>query len=448
MKIELNEHDMLDVEVDVYENIEEYLINEIINISSPQFYDELIEDITNVFHDYWADCGICDEDDYDEVTNIVENLLDVYFDFSKIPRRSLPYQCILDKTNKNIDGLSKQIDALKQMPQPKQKTKEWYEFRYNLITASNIWKALSSESQRNSLIYEKCKPFNSFQSNNSMTNTESAFHWGIKYEPLTVMVYEHMYQTKIDDFGCIQHPEHDFIGASPDGINIDPSNKERFGRMLEIKNIVNRDITGIPKEEYWVQTQVQMETCDLDECDFVETRFKEYPGEEEFYSDIEREYKGLILYFVVNTTNMSTQEISENLTNVNAPVYKYMPVDVSCDKETIEQWVQSEKMSNPDLTLFKRNYWYLDEISCVLIQRNKYWFEAALPLMCDTWTTILKERTDGYEHRASKKRVIKNDVFIQVEKSDECTSQTIKNLPLTNTICLVKLDHDELSEEV
>jgi len=447
MKIDLNENDMLDVEIDLYENIEEYLMNEIINISSPQFYDELIEDITNVFHDYWADCGICDEDDYDEVTNIVENLLDVYLDFSAIPRRSLPYQCILEKTNKNMDELSKQIDVLKQIPQPKQKTKEWYEFRYNLITASNIWKALSSESQRNSLIYEKCKPFNAFQYNNSTTNTESAFHWGIKYEPLTVMVYEHMYQTKIDDFGCIKHPEHDFIGASPDGINIDPSNKERFGRMLEIKNIVNREINGIPKEEYWVQTQVQMETCDLDECDFVETRFKEYPGEEEFYSDIEREYKGLILYFVVNTTNMSTQEISENLTNVNAPVYKYMPVDVSCDKETIENWVQSEKMNNPDLTLFKRNYWYLDEISCVLIQRNKYWFEAALPLMCDTWQTILKERTDGYEHRASKKRVIKNDVFIQVEKSDECTSQTIKNLPLTNTICLVKLDHDVMNEQ-
>jgi putative phage-type endonuclease len=447
MRTELNEDDMLQIEIDLYENIEEYLYNEIINISSPQFYDELIEDITNVFHDYWVDCGICDEDDYDEVTNIVENLLDVYLDFSKIPRRSLPYQCILEKANKNIDELSRQIENLKQLPQPKQKTKEWYEFRYNLITASNIWKALSSESQRNSLIYEKCKPFNVFQSNNSMTNTESAFHWGIKYEPLTIMIYEHMYQTKIDDFGCIQHPENDFIGASPDGINIDLSNKERFGRMLEIKNIVNREITGIPKEEYWVQTQVQMETCNLDECDFVETRFKEYQTEEDFYSDTEREYKGLILYFVVNTTNMSIKEISENLTNVNAPVYKYMPVDVSCDKETIEQWVQCEKMNNPDLTLFKRNYWYLDEISCVLIQRNKYWFEAALPLMCDTWTTILKERKDGYEHRASKKRIIKNDVFIQVEKSDDCTSQTIKNFPLTNTICLVKLDYADMTEE-
>ena len=51
--------------------------------------------------------------------------------------------------------------------------------------------------------------------------------------------------------------------------------------MLEIKNIVNREITGIPKNEYWIQTQIQMETCDLSFCDFVETRIKEFSNEEE-----------------------------------------------------------------------------------------------------------------------------------------------------------------------
>ena len=65
-----------------------------------------------------------------------------------------------------------------------------------------------------------------------------------------------MYKTCIGEFGCIQHPEYPFLGASPDGINILKDNP-RFGRMLEIKNIVNRDITGIPKKEYWVQMQMQ-----------------------------------------------------------------------------------------------------------------------------------------------------------------------------------------------
>jgi hypothetical protein len=331
MNIEFSENDVLDIETDIFENIEEYLHGEVVNISSPQFYGDLIEDITNVFHDYWMDCGICEDEDYEEVMTIVEHLLEVFLDFSKIPRRSVAYQCFVETVDKDFQVIANQINTLKRLPQPKQKTPEWYEFRYNLLSASNVWKALSSEAQRNSLIYEKCKPLNMFQSNSSMTNTESAFHWGIKYEPLTVMIYEHMYQTKVDDFGCIRHPRYDFIGASPDGINVDPSNKERFGRMLEIKNIFNRDITGIPKEEYWVQTQIQMETCDLDECDFVETRFKEYENETAFYEDVNREYKGIILYFMVRTNNMSTQEIANNLTSVNAPIYKYMPVDVSCD---------------------------------------------------------------------------------------------------------------------
>ena len=51
--------------------------------------------------------------------------------------------------------------------------------------------------------------------------------------------------------------------------------------MVEIKNIVNREISGRPSEAYWIQMQLQMECCNIDVCDFVETRFKEYETEEE-----------------------------------------------------------------------------------------------------------------------------------------------------------------------
>jgi hypothetical protein len=245
----------------------------------------------------------------------------------------------------------------------------------------------------------------------------------------------------VDDFGCIQHPEHSFIGASPDGINTDPSNKERYGRMVEIKNIVNREITGVPKEEYWDQTQVQMETCGLEECDFVETRFKEYTNEEEFYKDETRDYKGVILHFMKRTSNMSQTEIVENLSSVNTPVYKYMPVNGPMKKRFVDAWISCEKRDHSeDLILFNTIYWYLDEFSCVLIERNRRWFAAALPQIRDTWSLIMKERVDGYEHRAAKKRTVKTDINVQVEKSDETTTQTIRNLPMTNSICLVKLD--------
>ena len=72
--------------------------------------------------------------------------------------------------------------------------------------------------------------------------------------------------------------------------------------MLEIKNIVNREIDGIPKKEYWIQMQLQMEVCDLDECDFLETKFTEYDSSEAYWDNvIENEgnhvKKGVIMYF-------------------------------------------------------------------------------------------------------------------------------------------------------
>ena len=161
-----------------------------------------------------------------------------------------------------------------------------------LVIYGKLWEV----KHRNSLIYEKCKPLDIEKIEQSNGNVYGSMHWGVKYEPVTVQVYEDMYQTKIEEFGCIQHPKYNFIGASPDGINIEP-NCNRFGRMLEIKNIVNREITGIPKTEYWIQTQIQMETCNLDLCDFVETKFSEYE-ESDFYEDKTHDYKGVILHFV------------------------------------------------------------------------------------------------------------------------------------------------------
>jgi hypothetical protein len=104
----------------------------------------------------------------------------------------------------------------------------------------------------------------------------------VKYEPVSTALYEEWTKTKVDAFGCLTHNKYPFIGASPDGIITDPKSPY-FGRMLEIKNIVNREIDGIPSEAYWIQMQIQMEVCQLEACDFLETRFKEYESEDYFY---------------------------------------------------------------------------------------------------------------------------------------------------------------------
>lgn len=394
-EMELSETDIADVTEDIMYLFNEFVMSNIQSLSSTKFYETIINDIVEIISSEWQEYGIADVDDelFVEIQELVEQIV-VFFVSSIGPRRSIKYASSIPETTKNSivqQDLINKIRYLQNIPQPKQKTREWYEFRYGLISASNLWKVFSSEAQRNNLIAEKCVPFESFQNKSQYMNTESAMHWGNKYEPVTVMIYETMFGTRVGEFGCIRHPEHLFIGASPDGINIDTANPALYGRMLEIKNIVNREITGIPKEEYWVQTQIQMETCDLEECDFMETRFKEFNDEDLFYEDEEHEYKGIILHF-----------IERNLTKDSMPIYRYMPVELlmSRDKDEINEWITMERSLAKDegLVLFTRIYWYLEEFSCVLIERNRDWFMSVVPKIDDLWQQIIEKRREDSKH--------------------------------------------------
>jgi putative phage-type endonuclease len=439
--IEINESfiDLLDeddtiVLIDtIYELFEHYHRIYILSMVSPKFYSDMVDHVSTVIYQDMSNGQLCDLEDYDDIYDFVETILENYLGFSHHKRRSYSYSSMISPPIIDVETLKTKIVALQNIPQPKQKTEEWYKFRYNIISASNLWKAVSTETNVNSLIYEKCAPFSMVQSNFG-NNTSSAMHWGNKYEPVTVMVYEHMYNTKLGEFGCIQHPQYQYIGASPDGINIDPSN-DRYGRMVEIKNIVNREITGIPKEEYWVQTQIQMETCDLDECDFVETRFLEYPNEDAFHEDQTHEYKGVILCFTERV--LINQQVKSN-----TPLYVYLEVDAPLTKESLDVWRQQQKeiQKSNNMVLFDTHYWYLEEFSCVYIPRNREWFEDAIPKIHEVWNTILKERVEGYEHRAPKKRLAKNQIDVSI--NSDLNSYSVKNMPVVNRMCLIKLDED------
>jgi putative phage-type endonuclease len=319
-------------------------------------------------------------------------------------------------------SMSAKIRTLQEKPQPDQRTPEWYARRNNLITASAASKAFGSQASVNQLVYEKCKSQTeaaaaaaaaavSGSANQSppaplQGPVNSPLHWGQRYEPVTVMVYEHRNRTTLGEFGCIQHDTYPFIGASPDGINIDAASP-MYGRMVEIKNIFNREITGHPKEEYWIQTQIQMEVCDLDECDFVETRFKEYESKEEYDADgttkegytAKGNEKGIILWF--QTAPAVTQ-----YGHIVAPtqLYEYAPIGATpyeFDKWEAEIFAKHERLRS---VWVRTIYWYLDEYSCVLVRRNRLWFEEAVKVLARVWAMIEEERETGYEHRAPVKR--------------------------------------------
>jgi putative phage-type endonuclease len=341
----------------------------------------------------------------------------------QIAHYGLPsWKSVMDR--KRIDH---KLAILDRLPFPDQRTPQWYETRYNIISATAASKVLASEAQRNSVIYEKIKPYEEYMAEcNGRTNyrgTMTPMEWGVKYEPVSVLLYEKRNRTKLAFYGCVVHAEYPFIGASPDGINHLPSSP-LYGRMVEIKNIVNREITGVPSDAYWIQMQMQMEVCDLEECDFLETRIREFDGGYDEYLAYMEENKDIVVYEeeddrecdksecdksecgqVVRVAQKSRVEFDEATGTIRylpsmAPYYVYSEIG---ERREWTQWMKQE-IQEEEYT-YTVSYWYVDEYSCVFVPRNRTWFMAALPHLRECWNTIVEERIGGsVEHRAPKRR--------------------------------------------
>jgi putative phage-type endonuclease len=387
--------------IDMLECMDEYINEHPKIITDPDFDEIFLQEMQILFP--------CCEN----IEEIIE-LFHLWF----LPKRSQHHdheeEESKEESKEECKVIQQKIAYLHSQPQHAQRTPEWYEFRNNLITASNAYKTFETSATRNQLIYEKCSAFAKVKKNEeneekeekeneekeekAPVNIETSLHWGQKYEPVSVLVYEKMSGTKVEEFGCIKHPKYDFLGASPDGIIVDPASP-KYGRMLEIKNIVNREIDGIPKKEYWIQMQLQMEVCDLNDCDFLETQFIEYENEEDFINDYEidadpethftqtsiGELKGIIMYF----------------SKEGIPTYIYKPLDMNKPEFDV---FENKQMEASELTWIKNIYWKLKTHSCVLVKRNRRWFQDNVSEIEDLWNIIKRERVEDFSHRAPTKR--------------------------------------------
>ena len=438
-EIEMVEINFSDREYDEVVNsivslMDNYITNNPLEFSNPQFE-------TNVENYVISNLCMTIEPIYPNIDKelLIEHLIEIYNEVYEIyfnhycVRRSFKETYILQDCDE--DKMEKIITYIENKPQPTQQTNEWYTFRHNILTASSLWKVFKSQSTINQLVCDKCAPLNLQKYDH--VNTQSTLHHGHKYEPLSIMYYEHLYNTKVEDYGCIQHDKFDFLGASPDGINV-KKGCPLYGRMLEIKNIVNREINGIPKEEYWIQMQLQMETCDLDECDFLETQFTEYENEEEFNRDgsfqrsASKKLKGVIIYFMEN----------------GKPFYQYSPIEY--DKKKFDMWYDKTMEKYKHLTWVKNIYWKLEKVSCVLVLRNKHWFENAIDKIRDVWNIIVKERETGYEHRLPVKKTKARKPSIDLTTTDIPNGKCMINVVQINDINNVNkntLDEKEKEKE-
>ena len=251
-----------------------------------------------------------------------------------------------------------------------QRTEGWHTKRGQMLTASEIYKALptSSPAQRHELIMSKLTP-------KPISNGPGAraLIWGTRFEPIAKDIYSEVHNLKIADTTCIPHPTVTFLGASPDGILItEDTNDVRYGKLVEFKCPISREFTNespIP-DSYYHQMQLQMECTGLNECDYVEMQFKEL-----FYSewmDTPAEYKS---FFAVSEEN-------------NEVIYKHF-------KDTRDPRVWREEVLKDKIGEFNIVYWILNKQRTALVKKQEDWLTKNLPSFTSIWEEIISHRTNG-----------------------------------------------------
>ena len=152
-----------------------------------------------------------------------------------------------------------QVQKLLKIPQTIQRSPEWFEQRNNAITASDIPTVLNENSYKTpwALLVDKCGGGKPFIGN-------EATRWGQHYEDIAIEKYSKIYNKEVLSFGLLIHPEHSWLGGSPDGITTD-------GVLLEVKCPLKRKIVmGEVPHHYLSQVLLNLEICDLEIAHFIE----------------------------------------------------------------------------------------------------------------------------------------------------------------------------------
>ena len=260
------------------------------------------------------------------------------------------------KENENIYNQRKE---LKKLTLPEQRSKEWYDLRKRILTASSLGTAIDRGhfQTRDELLLDKIvdKPYEQ----NEITE------WGVKYEDVAIMFYEELYNVKVLEFGLIPHPTFHAFGASPDGICDDTGNNEYVGRMVEIKCPPKRKFTKSVPSHYWMQVQGQLEVCDLDECDFFQVKIEEYDSFEDYCKDtfIQDDIK------IEGRTHLNFPK-GVVITYKNDEKLSYVYCKLNQTNQQYLDWIETQIKEN----IHEIKWWKIQRFECTLGLRDKEWW--------------------------------------------------------------------------
>jgi len=394
-------------------------------------------EIELIFKDLISNGNLCNEDllnleTKNEIKNIIcdilRDIISKKSDFEIFKEYEDYIELLLKKSVKvtgpiyNVEDiiiLNNQIKELKKIPQPEQRTPEWYAFRNGRLTASDLGTIIGVNpyEKYEKVLKKKCGIEVPFFMNNNIRR-------GVKYEDPIIQIYEYRNKVKVFEYGCLPHPVVGHFGASPDGIvDTGSINQNYIGRMVEIKCPKSRPITGFCPGYYHAQVQGQLEVCNLNYCDFVECQITEYNNQEEYLADCISEDN-----YILNKEGFEKGVIL-NAYDTKKNKDKFYYCQLGFNKEQIEEWkdkIIDELLENDDMEYLGETYWRAFEYNELLIKRDRqFWNDTCLPKINKFWDDVTHYRKRPLEEiellgkSKKQKKSIENEIQNKKNEAEE-----------------------------
>lgn len=274
-------------------------------------------------------------------------------------------------------------------PTFQQKSQEWLDYRKNFVTASsasdivyktpNLIQAYNKISSIPEVVnpQENCNPFDSKEEwlekklGRKKFIGNIATRFGERYEPVSADYYRFKTGKVLNECSILNslNPETSFLAASPDGITDD-------GIMLEIKSPFSRKyVENFIPLRYYIQILLQLQVCELTECDYLECFFKEYYDIVDFYQDFNTSKPPLLSGCIIEKMNMNSQS-----------VYIYYTPKIF-NNEECNLFIKNNTNGS---SIFKIIWWHLQNANQMRISFDTEAFNEILPYLKDTFDEYQK----------------------------------------------------------
>jgi len=326
---------------------------------------------------------------------------------------------ITTTNQEDIQTIDKSLERIKGYIGDTQRTAEWFAKRNEMLTASIAGAILKVDIHKKKgihVIRDKILPYVKQENEETDTkeislnktvsipsNPDQASVRGNRYEPIIRNAYARLLpkdgssadiplEELVVEYDCVQHPEYSFLGASPDGIVMKGPVR---GRMVEIKcpkpDSISKDGNTV-RHSYWCQMQLQMEVCDLPQCDYVRAVVWDTESARDAYDLLKKK-----------RANYRTGRINKEIGEEDARVLAMGTVWMNAENGEYVYEPEGRFVRNSELykrerchPAFIRHYFILKRDWMVIkVERNHSWFnDTFLPKAREVWEEVLRGRED------------------------------------------------------